>query len=89
MISSKLNHIFKNALVIAFTSLKCNHTPNFWTIGQSINMGGDRFFTQRNFEKNTIEVRNKGKTVFSTDEMISVLGEQHIKIYGFLGGFVL
>ena len=39
-------------------------------------------------KKNAIEVRNRKKTVFSTDEKKSILGAQSIKIFGFLGEFV-
>ena len=36
-----------------------------------------------------IEVRNRKRTAFLTDEQMSILGEPNIEFCGFLNGFVL
>ena len=41
------------------------------------------------FEENAIDIRNKKKTVFLTDQKISILDDQNIEIYGFLVRFEL
>ena len=35
-------------------------------------------------KKNAIGVKNRKKTVISTDEKIPILGDQNIEIYGFV-----
>ena len=40
-------------------------------------------------KKKNIALRNRKKTLFSTDEKIFILGAQNTEIYGFFDGFVL
>ena len=67
-IFSKFNYRFKNAHIIACTTLVSKKSY---------------------FEKNSIEVRNRKRTVLSTDEKIPILGDQNTEVCQFFDGFVL